>query len=98
MIFIIKKIRVATKWCYENKYTALEEKEEDQECHPSEIYIGQKTTFFKQRMTTHAQNGSIKNHNHDKHQRRLRASEILLDVEDYTQHRTAKNLCWLKPC
>ena len=32
-------------------------------------------------MTTHAQNGSIKNHNHDKHQRRLRASEILLDVD-----------------
>ena len=52
-----------------------------EECHPSEIYIGQTTTSLKQRMTTHAQNGSIKNHNHDKHQRRLRASEILLDVD-----------------
>ena len=32
-------------------------------------------------MTTHAQNGSIKNHTQDEHQRRLHASEILLGVE-----------------
>ena len=51
------------------------------ECHPSEKHIGQTTTPLKIRMTTNAQNGSIKNHNHDKHQRRLHASEILLDVD-----------------
>ena len=52
-----------------------------EECHPSEIYVGQTMTSLKQRMTTHAQNGSIRNHNQDKHQRRLRAAEILLDVD-----------------
>ena len=52
-----------------------------EECHASEIYIGQTTTSLKQKMTTHTQKESIKNHNHDKQQRRLHASEILLDVE-----------------
>ena len=32
-------------------------------------------------MTTHAQNGSIKKPNHEKHQRLLRTAEILLDVD-----------------
>ena len=45
-----------------------------EECRPFEINVGQRTT-------SRAQNGSIKNHKLYKHQRRLRASEILLDVD-----------------
>ena len=52
-----------------------------EECHSSKTYIGQTTTTLKQRMTTHAQNGSIKTHNLDEHQRRLRAADILACID-----------------
>ena len=54
---------------------------EEEECNPSETYIGQTTTSLKQRMTTHAQSGSIRNHNEEKHNRRPRTAEILQQIE-----------------
>ena len=52
-----------------------------EECHSSKTYIDQTTTTLKQRMTTHAQNGSIKSHNLEEHQRRLRAADILACID-----------------
>ena len=54
---------------------------EKEECHPSQTYVGHTTTTLKQRMTTHAQNGSIRKHNEEKHDRRLRTAEILQNVQ-----------------
>ena len=54
---------------------------EEEECNPSGIYIGQTTTSLKQRMTTHASNGSIRYHNEEKHNRRPRIAEILQQIE-----------------
>ena len=47
------------------------------ECEPPQTYIGYTTTTLKQRTTTHAQNGSIKNHNSSTHQLKIRSKDIL---------------------
>ena len=53
----------------------------EEECNPSEKYIGQTTTSLKKKMTTHAQNGSIRIHNKEKHNRRPRTTEIFHQIE-----------------
>ena len=53
---------------------------EMEECRLSK-YIGYTTTTLKQRMTTHAQNGSITTHNKEKHNRKLKAAEILEHIK-----------------
>ena len=40
-------------------------------CQPNQSYIGYTTTPVKQRMTTHAQNGAIKNHNLNENNSRI---------------------------
>ena len=47
------------------------------ECEPPQTYIGYTTTTLKQRTTSHAQNGSIKDHNTTTHQLKIRSKEIL---------------------
>lgn len=47
------------------------------ECQPHQYYIGYTTTTLKQRMTTHAQNGSIKEHNISIHNHNIKTSEII---------------------
>ena len=47
------------------------------ECQPSKTYIGYTTTTLKQRLTTHAQNGSIATHSSTTHQNKIRTKEIM---------------------
>ena len=49
-------------------------------CQPSN-YIGYTETTLKQRMTTHAQNGSIKTHNITEHGRKLKAQQLVSSTE-----------------
>ena len=44
-------------------------------------YIGYTTTTVKQRMTTHAQNGSIKNHSNEAHNINIRTKEIINEIK-----------------
>ena len=46
-------------------------------CEPPQTYIGYTTATLKQRTTSHAQNGSIKDHNTTTHQLKIRSKEIL---------------------
>ena len=59
------------------RYTCA--KEECQLDH--QTYIGYTTTTVKQRMTTHAQNGSIKNHNNEAHSINIRTKEIINEID-----------------
>ena len=43
-------------------------------------YIGYTTTTVKQRMTTHAQNGSTKNHNNEAHYLNKQTKEIMNEI------------------
>ena len=52
-----------------------------EECNPSQTYIGYTTTTLKQRMTTHAQNGSIKSHSMERHDHVIRTAEILKQIK-----------------
>lgn len=47
------------------------------ECQQRQFYIGYTCTSLKQRMTTHAQNGSILNHNQTEHNIKIKAAAIL---------------------
>ena len=47
------------------------------ECQPHQFYIGYTTTTLKQRMTTHAQMGSIKDHNMNVHNHKIKTSEAI---------------------
>ena len=60
-----------------------------EECRLSK-YIGYTTTTLKQRMSTHAQNGSIITHSKEQHNRKLTTCEILQNVESIF-HSTDKN-------
>jgi len=50
------------------------------ECQPSESYIGFTTTSTKQRMSMHAQQGSIKQHHLEKHNERINTAKILENI------------------
>ena len=50
-------------------------------CQPDQSYIGYTTTSVKQRMTTHAQNGAIKNHNLNEHTSRISANDIINQIK-----------------
>ena len=50
-------------------------------CQPPKTYIGYTTTTVRQRMTCHAQNGSILNHSVTVHDHRIKTGEILENIE-----------------
>ena len=50
-------------------------------CQPNQSYIGYTTTSIKQRMTSHAQNGSIKNHNLNQHNSRISTNDIIDQIK-----------------
>ena len=50
-------------------------------CQPHQSYIGYTTTSVKQRMTTHAQNGAIKNHNLNEHNSRISTNVIINQIK-----------------
>ena len=58
------------------QYTCSKER-----CQPIQTYIGYTTTTIKQRMTTHAQNGSIANHSVQEHGIRIRTADIMKDIK-----------------
>ena len=50
-------------------------------CQPSQTYIGHTTCSLRQRMTLHAQNGSIKQHQSDSHSKKVTTAEILNNIK-----------------
>ena len=50
-------------------------------CQSHQYYVGYTTTTLKQRMTMHAQQGSIREHNEERHKKRIRTAEILETTE-----------------
>ena len=48
-----------------------------EECEPSMFYVGYTTTTLKQRALAHTQNGSIKNHNKEKHNRKIKTADVI---------------------
>ena len=50
------------------------------ECQPPQKYIGYTTTTTKQRMTIHAQTGSILQHNVETHGERIRTADIMSSI------------------
>jgi predicted GIY-YIG superfamily endonuclease len=49
-------------------------------CQPSQFYIGYTQTTLKQRMTTHAQNGSIQAHHKDAHSLKIKTADIMENI------------------
>ena len=52
-----------------------------EECQPSPYYIGYTTTTLKQRSLAHTQNGSIKSHNLDIHNKKIKTADVLPNMK-----------------
>ena len=62
------------------EYTCNTNEDGCQPTNPS-VYIGYTTTLIKQRMTTHAQNGSIKTHHATIHNHKITTTEIMESIK-----------------